>query len=49
MSATLRAAFGAGMLSVLSPCVLPLLPILAATAAAEGRAARRLVSPFPSR
>ena len=39
MSATLLAAFGAGMLSVLSPCVLPLLPILAATAAAEGRAA----------
>jgi thiol:disulfide interchange protein len=46
MSATLLAAFGAGMLSVLSPCVLPLLPILAATAAAEGRAARRLVSPL---
>jgi cytochrome c biogenesis protein CcdA len=39
MSGTLVAAFGAGVLSVLSPCVLPLLPILAATAAAEGRAA----------
>lgn len=39
MSGTLLAAFGAGVLSVLSPCVLPLLPILAATAAAEGRAA----------
>ena len=39
MIATLLAAFGAGVLSVLSPCVLPLLPILAATAAAEGRVA----------
>ena len=39
MLATLLAAFGAGVLSVLSPCVLPLLPILAAAAAAQGRAA----------
>jgi cytochrome c-type biogenesis protein len=39
MIVTLLAAFGAGVLSVLSPCVLPLLPILAATAAAEGRVA----------
>lgn len=37
MGATLAAAFGAGVLSLLSPCVLPLLPILLAGAAAEGR------------
>lgn len=37
MAATLLAAFGAGILSLLSPCVLPILPILAAGAAAEGR------------
>ncbi|MFZ9635670.1 MAG: cytochrome c biogenesis protein CcdA, partial [Alphaproteobacteria bacterium] len=37
MAATLLAAFGAGILALLSPCVLPILPILAAGAAAEGR------------
>lgn len=37
--ATLGAAFGAGGLSVLSPCVLPLLPIVLAGAAAQGRGA----------
>jgi cytochrome c-type biogenesis protein len=37
MAGTLLAAFGAGILSLLSPCVLPILPILVAGATAEGR------------
>ncbi|KAF0227384.1 MAG: Cytochrome c bioproteinis transmembrane [Beijerinckiaceae bacterium] len=35
---TLSLAFGAGVLSILSPCVLPLLPIVLGTASAEHRA-----------
>lgn len=35
---TLGLAFGAGVLSILSPCVLPLLPIILGTATAEHRA-----------
>lgn len=35
---TLGLAFGAGILSILSPCVLPLLPIILGTATAEHRA-----------
>ncbi|MFL1877098.1 cytochrome c biogenesis protein CcdA, partial [Hansschlegelia beijingensis] len=37
MLGTLALAFGAGVLSVLSPCVLPLLPIVFAAAASEHR------------
>ena len=37
MIATLGLAFLAGVLSVLSPCVLPLLPIVLGTAASEHR------------
>lgn len=38
MSAQLILAFAAGSLSILSPCVLPLLPIILGTAASQGRA-----------
>lgn len=38
MLATLGFAFVAGLVTVLSPCVLPLLPVLMASAAGEGRA-----------
>lgn len=38
-SATIGLAFAAGVLSTLSPCVLPLLPIVLGTAAAEHRLA----------
>ena len=38
MSVQLLLAFAAGSLSILSPCVLPLLPIILGTAASQGRA-----------
>jgi cytochrome c-type biogenesis protein len=37
MSGALALAFLAGVLSILSPCVLPLLPIVLGAAAAQGR------------
>jgi cytochrome c biogenesis protein CcdA len=38
MTLTLALAFVAGVITILSPCVLPLLPMILATAAQEGRA-----------
>jgi len=37
MAVTLALSFAAGLLSILSPCVLPLLPIILAGATAQGR------------
>ena len=38
---SLGLAFGAGVLSILSPCVLPLVPIVLSTAASEHSTGRR--------
>jgi cytochrome c biogenesis protein CcdA len=38
MALTLALAFAAGVITILSPCVLPLLPMILATATQEGRA-----------
>jgi cytochrome c biogenesis protein CcdA len=44
MTATLIFAFLAGGLSILSPCVLPLLPVVLGSAAAKGRAGPALLA-----
>ena len=41
MLLSLALAFVAGVITILSPCVLPLLPMILATATQEGRARPR--------